>query len=120
MTLSEAVKTFEQRFALVLDYTPGEDPTGIGANKYFVLTSGGLKPEGEPDVAMFDAPDIAVSAWLNEALKQHGSRGGSALYWRIRPEIVSGHRRGKPTKRAPFGRSIGPLKFRVYSRMTFA
>lgn len=121
MTLDEAMREVESRFEAVTDYVPGECPTAVnGTNRYVAICSAGPKREGEPTKA-FDDPRTAVIAWRDMMVSEHIRHGSPRrLFWRTRPEMQVGREHSKPSRYHVQGREIGPVKFYVYSRLTFA
>jgi len=120
MQLEQAVRAFEAEFAEVVEFSPSQETAACapgGNNRYFVVTSGGPKKEGEP-AKLFDTADDAIQAWLNAVKTQHQNIPGNVLFWRSRPELMEGRQRTKPTPMRMFGRSFGPVKYYVYSRWT--
>lgn len=64
-------------------------------DRYVTVTSGGVKPEGEPMDAAFHSEDDAIAAWLFQATLWTNGRTGT-LYWRQRPEV---NKTSKPRER---------------------
>lgn len=103
MTLAEAIAAFEKDFAVsdeagLVDETLPERrdmsraPTGA---LYVTLTSGGIKADGDRMPGWFATEDLAADAWLTQAWR-YADRiiepgiVGSPLYWRERPELLTG------------------------------
>ena len=120
MLLVQAVKAFEAEFEQIVDFSREQERADCapgGNNRYFVVTSGGPKKEGEA-AQLFESADAAVDSWLNAVKVQHKRIPGITLFWRSRPELMEGRKHTKPTSARKFGRSFGPLKYYVYSRWT--
>ena len=96
MTLNEMIELFEKGCTPHLgagtdagaDYDAVDMSRAPSGEKYFKLTSGGIREIGEPIPAWFVDPQSAIFAWLNEAEATAEERG-KQLYWRDLPELVT-------------------------------
>jgi hypothetical protein len=88
MNLEHAVAQFEAAFSKVIDGEPHAcAPDG---QRYTVIASGGIKPEGEPFPAEYATGAEAVAAWLEAAwafARKAGPPAERTLCWRRRPEL---------------------------------
>lgn len=103
MTLAEAFAAFEKDFRVSpFIGLPDENLTGrVDMNRapngesYITLTSGGVKLEGDRMPGWFATEELAAEAWLTQAWR-YADRiiepgvVGSPLYWRERPELLTG------------------------------
>jgi hypothetical protein len=96
MTLEEAVAAFESQMTVheavgypVNDHGARDMSRAPTGERYITFGCIGRKPEGERIEAWFSKEDAAVAFWL-DYIQGYAANCGKQLYWRERPEIVTG------------------------------